>query len=110
MGLTKLLEIIGKFLIKVNSVKACVCQFCNGLYNDINVYCNWKLSEDQSSHISFSKRLPVLFSEFQTKESLHHNLQSESRAHCACFTYTDVISVFSCPFLEYQLMTIPNSA
>lgn len=51
MELTKLLKILGTFLIKVNSVKTSVREFCNGLYKDINVYCNWKISEDQSTHL-----------------------------------------------------------
>lgn len=61
------------------------------------------------AYISSPKRFPLLFAEFQSKDLSDHNLQFEGRAYCTCFTSIDVISVFSCPSLKYQCMTISNS-
>lgn len=60
------------------------------------------------AYISSPKELPLSFAEFQTKDPSYHNLQSEGRAYCVWFTSIDVISVFFCPSLKYQRMTISD--
>lgn len=61
------------------------------------------------AYIYSLNRLPLSFADFQTKDPLEHNLQSECGTYCVYFTSVDVISIFSCPSLKYQHMTISNS-